>query len=186
MWKTVRSGIGIITISFFLLSCTTYALYSRNFLAGKDLFNAGRYDEAQKCFQDAQRIQKDAAVFTYLAATAYKKGHFESAADLIDQAEKSPLDRLSYLRMYGYKVLILLSTDHALGLKALDDYIKRYSFDYPLESIQDVKAMRQSGMIDKARLEALIEDQARWYEKEMELYIYDNVGFYSRDKSARF
>ena len=43
MRKTVRSGFGIIIVSLLLLSCTTYAVYSRNFLAGKDLFNAGNY-----------------------------------------------------------------------------------------------------------------------------------------------
>ncbi len=56
MRKTLRSGIGIIIISLFLLSCTTsYAIYSQNFLAGRDYFNAGKYDEAQKYFQDAAK-----------------------------------------------------------------------------------------------------------------------------------
>ncbi|MBP1749756.1 MAG: hypothetical protein H6Q52_2295 [Deltaproteobacteria bacterium] len=186
MRKTVRSGIGIIIVSLVMFSCTTYAVYSRNFLTGKNLFDAGRYDEAQKYFQDAAKARNDAAVFTYLAATEYKRGRFESALAFIGQAEKSPPDRLSYLRMYGYKALILLNTDNALGMKALDDYIKRYRSDYPLESIKNMEAMRQSGMIDRSRLEALIDDQIQWYEKEMELYIYNNVGFYSRDRSEAF
>ena len=42
--------------------------------------------------------------------------------------------------MYGYKALILLRTDSALGMKAPGDYIKRYGSDHPLESIGDVKA----------------------------------------------
>ena len=54
MRKTVRSGFGIIIVSLLLLSCTTYAVYSRNFLAGKDLFNAGNYDEARSIFRMRQ------------------------------------------------------------------------------------------------------------------------------------
>lgn len=181
MRKTVRSGFGLIAVSFLLLSCTTYAVYSQNLLAGKDLFNAGKYEEAQKSFEEAAKAQSDAAVFTYLAATAYKKGQLENARIMIEQAEKCPLDRLSYLRMYGYKALILLSIDKAAGMKALDDYIKRYEYDYPLMSINEAKAMGRSGTIDKARLEALIDEEVQWYEKEMELYIYNNVGFYARD-----
>ena len=181
MWKAVRSGFGLIAVSFLLFSCTTYAEYSRKLLAGKDLFNAGRYEEAQRSFQEAAKAYNDAAAFTYLAATAYKRGQLESARALIEQAEKSPPDRLSYLRMYGYKALILLGVDNTLGMKALDDYVRRYECDYPLVSINDVKAMRQSGAIDRGRLEALIDEQVQWYEKEMELYIYNNVGFYARE-----
>ena len=187
MWKTLHSGIGIIIIvSVFLLSCTTYAVYSKNFLAGKNDFNAGRYDEARKFFEDAAKVESDAAVLTYLAATAYKKGQFADAAALIGRAENSSPDTLTYLRMYGYKALILLQVDNALGMKALDDYIKRYGFDYPLDSIKEIRAMRQSGIIDKKRLEFLIDEQVEWYEKEMELYIYNNVGFYAREKSEVF
>lgn len=187
MWKTLHSGIGIIIIvSVFLLSCTTYAVYSKNFLAGKDYFNAGRYDEARKFFDDAAKVESDAAVLTYLAATAYKKGQFEDAAALIGRAEKSSPDRLTYLRMYGYKALIFLQVDNTLGMKALDDYIKRYGFDYPLDSLEEIKAMKQSGVIDKERLEFLIDEEVEWYEKEMELYIYNNVGFYAREKSEAF
>jgi tetratricopeptide (TPR) repeat protein len=181
MRKAVRSGFGLIAGSFLLFSCTTYAEYSRKLLAGKDLFNAGRYEEAQRPLQEAARAYKDAAALTYLAATAYKRGQFESARALIEQAEKSPPDRLSYLRMYGYKALIFLGVDDTLGMLALDDYVKRYECDYPLASINAVKAMRQSGAIDRGSLEALIDEQVQWYEKEMELYIYNNVGFYARE-----
>jgi tetratricopeptide (TPR) repeat protein len=163
-----------------------YAVCSRNLLTGKNLFGAGKYEEAQGSFQEAAKTCHDSAAFTYLAATAYKRGQFENARALIEQAEKSPPDTLSYLRMYGYKAFILLSLDSRLGMEALDDYIKRYEYDYPLTSIDEVKAMRRSGIIDRARLEALIEEQVSWYEKEMELYIYNRVGFYARDsKYAR-
>lgn len=113
-------------------------------------------------------------------------GRHERAAVLIGQAEKSPPDRLTYLRIYGYKALILLNTDSALGMKALDDYIRRYESDFPLESIKDLRTMRESGRIDKKRLEVLIDEQVQWYEKEMELYIYNNVGFYAREKGLTF
>lgn len=42
--------------------------------------------------------------------------------------------------MYGYKALILLRMDTALGMKAPCSYIKRYGSDHPLESIGDVKS----------------------------------------------
>ncbi len=181
MRKTIHAGIGVIFLSVLLCSCTAYGIYSRDLTAGKNLFETGRYDEAQKYFQDAARRNIDGAAFTYLAAVAYKQNDLDRAGDLIANAEQSPPDMLSSLRMYGYKALILLSSDSPRGMTALKEYIDRYNGLFPLESIKDIRDMWQSGNVDKNRLEAIMDEQIKWYEQDMELYIYNKVGFYARD-----
>jgi len=42
--------------------------------------------------------------------------------------------------------------------------------------------MWRSGKIDRVFLEAIMDEQIRWYEQDMELYIYNNLGYYSRDR----
>jgi len=180
MWKTVRAGIVITVLSFAFCACTTYRFYAKNLFAGKELFEKGRYAEAQKHFEDAARENIDGAALTYLAFIAYKRGDIDKAQSLISGAEKASPDMLSSLRMYGYKALILLAANGPDGMAALKDYIDRYSGLYPLESIGEVKNMWTSGKVDRVRLEVLIDEQVKWYEQDIELYIYNNVGFYSR------
>lgn len=186
MRKTLYPGIGIILALCTLFSCTTYSLYSRNLLAGKNLLDQREYARAQNFFQKAAENNVDGAAYTYLAVIAYKQKDFGKAASMIESAEKRPPDMLSGLRMYGYKALILIALNDPGAMRALDDYIARYGSMYPLESINDIKSMRQSGRIDADRLEAIIDDELAWYEKDMELYIYNHVGYYSRDKTDKF
>ena len=120
---------------------------------------------------------------TYLAVIAYKEKDLEAAGKFIAGAEAAPPDTISSLRMYGYKALILLALNKAEGMGALKEYIDRYDGLYPLESISDIKAMRESGRIDMPRLETIIDEQVKWYEQDMRLCIYDNVGFYCRQSA---
>ena len=182
MRKTIHAGIGVaLLLSVLLSSCTSYGIYARDLTAGKNLFETGRYGEAQRYFEDAALRNIDGAAFTYLAAVAYKQNDLDRAGRLIASAEESPPDMLSSLRMYGYKALILLGSGSPRGMTALKEYIDRYNGLYPLESIKDIKDMWQSGSVDRSRLEAVMDEQIKWYEQDMELYIYNKVGFYARD-----
>ncbi len=83
--------------------------------------------------------------------------------------------------MYGYKALILIGLKDPGGLAALREYTDRYDAYYPLESINDIKEMWRGASVDRPRLEAIMEEQLQLHEQDLELYIYDKVGFYSRD-----
>ena len=41
--------------------------------------------------------------------------------------------------------------------------------------------MWRTGAVDLPRLEAIIEEQLQTHEEDLDLYIYNNVGFYARD-----
>ncbi|MBP7526471.1 MAG: tetratricopeptide repeat protein [Syntrophorhabdaceae bacterium] len=182
MRKAVHTAIGLALLSLLLSSCTTYGIYAGNLRNGKTLFNEGKYTEAQRYFEEAAARSIDGAAFTYLAVIAYRQNDLHRAAGLIASAGKSPPDTITSLRMYAYKALILLGLDDPGGMKALKEYIDRYDSLYPLESIKDIKDMWRSGKIDRVFLEAIMDEQIRWYEQDMELYIYNNLGYYSRDR----
>jgi len=181
MRKAVHAGIGIVLVACLFCSCTTYSIYSRQLVAGKDLLSERRYDEAQSRLTDAARYNIDGAALTYLAVVAYRQNELGKALGYVTSAEKSPPDMLSSLRMYGYKALILIGLRDPAAIKALKEYTDRYDAYYPLESVNDVKEMWRTGAVDRPRLEVIMEEQLQLHEQDMELYIYSKVGFYSRD-----
>ena len=181
MRKTVHAGIGIILVACFVCSCTTYSIYSRNVVAGKNLVSEKKYDDAAWYLAEAARYNVDGAAFTYLAVAAYHQGELDKALGYVKSAEKSPPDILTSLRMYGYKALILIGLKDPGAMKALKEYTDRYDAFYPLESINEIKAMWRTGTVDRPRLETVIEEQLTTHEEDLDLYIYNNVGFYARD-----
>jgi len=183
MRKVIHSGIGIALalVACLLFSCTTYNIYARQLGIGKNLLSEGKYDEARQHLSEAARYNVDGAAFTYLAVTAYRQHELGKALHYVTEAEKSPPDMLTSLRMYAYKALTLIALKDPGGMKALKDYIDQYAAFYPLESINDVKDMWRTGKVDLPRLEAIIEEELRQHEEDLELYLRNNVGFYSRD-----
>jgi hypothetical protein len=179
--KTIHAGIGIVLFTCLFCSCTTYNIYSRNVVAGKNLISEKKYDDATVYLGQAARYNVDGAAFTYLAVAAYRQGKLHEALGYVTSAEKSPPDMLTSLRMYGYKALILIGLEDPGGTKALKEYTDRYEAFYPLESINDIKVMWRTGAVDLPRLAAIIEEQLTIHEQDLELYIYNNVGFYARD-----
>lgn len=181
MRKAVQAGIGIVLVICLSCSCTTYSIYSRNVAAGKNLISGKNYDDATMYLRQAARYNVDGAAFTYLAVAAYRQGKPEEALGYVTSAEKSPPDMLTSLRMYAYRAIILTSLKDPGAMTALKEYTDRYDSFYPLESINEVKAMWRTGAVDLPRLEAIVEEQLQTHEQDLELYIYNNVGFYARD-----
>ena len=73
-----------------------------------------------------------------------------------------------------------MKRDNIAGLAALKDYIDRYDNAYPLETIRALRKMVESGNVDQARMEKIIEEQIWWYESETEQYLSTGTGFYDR------
>jgi len=167
-------------ILFFMLSAcsTTYYAYSRGIFHGKESLKKGDYAEAKRDFEGAYLSEKTPDALMYLAIVDYKTNNLDSAERLIREAEIMGSGNYHYLRVLGYKALILLKKSSDQGLEALDHYIAFYALHDPLMSINDVRQMAQSGNIDMARLESLIEEQVSWFENDVELYLSTGVGYY--------
>ena len=167
-------------ILFFMVSAcsTTHSAYSKGMFDGKDALKRGDYTGAKRSFEDAYQTDKSPDALMYLAIVDYKTNNLDSAERSIRAAETMSSGNYHYLRVLGYKALILLKKSRDQGLEALDHYVAFYALHDPLMSINDVHAMARSGSIDIPRLENLIEEQVSWYERDIELYMGSGVGYY--------
>jgi tetratricopeptide (TPR) repeat protein len=181
MRKTIYIGIVAVFFCSALSSCSTAFLkYRQDIFAGKPLLNEQEYTEAQKLFQDAVSNIRDQVSLTFLAVTEYKMGNLENAEKLIQEAAQANPSTLYNIRTFGYRAIIVMKRDKTAGLTALKDYIDRYDYTYPLETVRDLRKMVASGNVDQARMEKIIDEQIWWYESEMELYLSTGNGFYDR------
>jgi hypothetical protein len=137
------------------------------------------YGAAQKKFEEAYLNRKSPDALMYLAIIDYKTNNVDNAERLIREAELMGGFHYHYLRVLGYKALILLKINRNQGLEALDRYVVFYSRLDPLMSIQDVKEMVKSGDINMGWLEKLIEEQVAWYENDIEQYWSTGTGWYA-------
>jgi len=167
-------------ILFFMLNaCSTpYHAYSQGIFQGKEALKKGDYAGAKRDFEEAYQNDKSPEALMYLAIIDYKTNNLDSAEKLIREAEMMGSGNYHYLRVLGYKALILLKKNKELGLEALDRYVSFYALSDPLMSINDVKEMVRSGNVDMPRLENLIEEQVSWFENDVELYWSTGVGYY--------
>lgn len=182
MRKTLYAWVIIIALFFTFASCSTpYANYLENMFFGKGFYKQKEYEEAKKYFEEASKNQRDPISLTYLAIVCYKMDDLNSAESYIKEAEKIDKNTFNYMRILGYKALILLKMDRKEGLPALEDYIELYGHLYPLTTIIDVKKMYKKKEIDLIRLEKLMDEQISWYEDEIEQFATTHTGFYDRN-----
>jgi tetratricopeptide (TPR) repeat protein len=176
-----RWGIILLLIALNLLctACsTTYYAYSQGMFYGTEALKRGDYTGAKRNFEEAYQKDKTPDALMYLAIIDYKTNNLDSAERLIREAETMGSGNYHYLRVLGYKALILLKRYRDQGIEALDRYVAFYALCDPLMSINDVREMVRSGNIDMPRLESLIEEQASWFENDVELYWNSGVGYY--------
>jgi hypothetical protein len=162
-------------------SCTTpYTLYRQDIFAGKQALRQGEFGEARSYFLKAATEQKRATAFAYAATASYKLGDLASAEGYISEAERAEGGTYSYIRIAGYKALILLKEGKKEeGLAALKTYIDDYRLVYPLMTIDNVENMWKKGKIDQALLEKLLDEQITNFENEIEQAATTGTGYYS-------
>lgn len=167
-------------ILFLMLSAcsTTRHAYSAGIFYGEKALKSGDYAEAKRNFEAAYQIDKTPDALMYLAIVDYKTDKLDSAERLIREAEIMDNTNYHYLRVLGYKALILLKKNSEQGLEGLDRYVAFYAFCDPLMSINDVKKMVRNRNVDMPLLEKLIEEQISWFENDIELYWSSGVGYY--------
>ena len=157
---------------------TIHHAYSTNMFYGEKALRSGYYDEAKQNFEEAYEKNKTPEALMYLAMVDYKTNNLDSAESLVREAEWMGSVNYHYLRVLGYKALILLKKNSDEGLEALDQYVGFYASCDPLMSIQEVRRMAQTSNIDMPLLEKLIEEQVSWFENDVELYWSSGVGYY--------
>jgi hypothetical protein len=103
-----------------------------------------------------------------------------AAESYIGEAENAAGRNYWYLRIMGYKALILLKENKTgEGMAALKRYIDYYRLVYPMTTIDQVEDMWKSGRIDLKRLEVLLDEQITNYEQEVAQAVTTGTGYYS-------
>ena len=100
---------------------------------GRRAMDEADYEKARNDFLEAARVEPDARSYAYAATASYKAGDVAGARHLMEEAAKRDGKSYSYLRILGYRALILLREGNGReGLDALGAYIAAYKTCIPL------------------------------------------------------
>jgi tetratricopeptide (TPR) repeat protein len=178
--------LGIMLTALLLLSCSTaYMAYTQDMFDGTQLLRQGEYAQARTYFVKAVEEQKDARSLAFVATANYRLNDLAAAERYLAEAEKLGQYGFSYLRIAGYKALVLLKESKKTeGMEALKDYIDAYKHVYPMPSIDTVEGMWKKDKVDMAALDHLIDEQVTTYEKDIDQYLTTRTGWYSRGQDG--
>ncbi|MCX5817134.1 MAG: tetratricopeptide repeat protein [Proteobacteria bacterium] len=177
-----RIAISLTVLStLILVSCSAkYAAYSNEMLTGKQFLQEKEYEKAKEYFTQASNVQQDSASLALLGVTYYKMGDLANAERTIREAERIDKNSAYYMRILGYKSLILLKQGKPEGFNALRqyvDYVKQLGL--PLET-HEIEKMIENNVVDLAILDPKIEEQATWYEDENERWKSGEPGYFQQ------
>jgi Flp pilus assembly protein TadD len=99
---------------------SSYRTYCKDIRYGKEALKSGDYSNAGKKFEEAYQNGKSRDALMYLAIIDYRTNNVDNAERLIREAELMGGFNYHYLRVLGYKALILLKKNKDQGLEALD------------------------------------------------------------------
>jgi tetratricopeptide (TPR) repeat protein len=177
MRKTVCTGILICLFPCLVGCSSSSSLYESGMFRGKGLLARGEYREARDEFVKASTGLREAAPLAFAAVASYKEHDLASAMRFLREAGALPPDD-SFLRIQGYRSLVLLAQGRKEeGLEALREYVGFYDSLDPLESIREVEAMAETGPVDLAALEGLLDRQIAAYEARVERFMTTGAGF---------
>ena len=175
----------IVFCALAFISCSTqYAAYSKEIYTGKKLLAEKEYAKAKDYFVQASQDQRNSTSLALLGTAYYKMGDIAGAENSIKEAERIDKTSDCYLRILGYKSLILLkqgNPDGFIALRQYADYVKQLNLPFDMH---DIRSMIASQSADTAELDATIEKQVIWYENEMESWNRGEPNYFS-DKYGR-
>ena len=177
----MRKIVSIVLLAFSatLLACSTpYYTYKQEMFQGRRLLTMGEYAQARNEFVKAARTMPDSYSNAFAATASYKLNDMASAERFIQEAATLNGRGYSYLRILAYRALILLKEGRKEGFDALRDYLAIYQNEYPLTSILKVEAMVRTGNVNLSLLEALLDEQLRTYEGDMDQFLSTGTGWY--------
>ena len=174
---------GLVVFSAALFSCSTaYQTYSSDVWGGKKLLGAGEYEQARGDFIKATKAQPSETEAYALAATAsYKMKDLEAASRFIQEAAGHDGRSDSYLRILGYKALILLKEGRQReGLETLHGYIAAYQKEYGPENTREVQLLLRDEHLDLSSLERLLDQEIGVYESDMTQFRRSGTGWFAQ------
>jgi tetratricopeptide (TPR) repeat protein len=184
-----RTAIGLTVLSTLILvfvSCSAkYAAYSNEMFTGKKLLQENEYEKAKERFVQVSNVQQDSASLALLGTTYYKMGDLTNAEHTIREAERIDKNSDYSLRILGYKSLILLKQNKPEGFNTLRqyvDYLKQLGLPFEMDEIE---RMIGKNTVDYAVLDSKIEEQATWYEDEMERWRNGEPGYFAAKYGRR-
>ena len=166
---------------FACASMKQYDAYRADMWSGKKLLGDGDYKSALERFQKATKAMPGEPEAHAFAATAsFKLNDAEAASGYIQEAIKLNKPNDSYIRILGYKALILLKQGRQKeGLDALGDYIQAYQKEYAPQNVREVRTMWRTKSIDLSALQQLIDDEIFVYESDMEQFRKSGTGWFA-------
>jgi tetratricopeptide (TPR) repeat protein len=172
----------IVACAVALLGCsTTYHEYRSDILKGKRMLDTGEYREAHEAFTGAAKAQPaEPASYALAAAASYKMNDLQAASESIQEAAKRGKNSDAYIRILGYKTLILLRQGREReGLDALHAYIVAYEREYAPRNVREVRAMWRVKHIDLPALESLLDGEIEVYESDMQQFRSSGTGWFA-------
>jgi tetratricopeptide (TPR) repeat protein len=182
MNRNIRGiAISIVILSALIMtSCSAkYAGYSHEIFVGKNLFQEKDYEKAKQYFIQASKDQYDSVSLALLGSAYYKTGDIGNAERTILEAEKIDKNSDYFLRILGYKSLVLLKQNKPEGFDALRQYVKYVKQQQLPMEMHEFERMIENNKVDLAVLESKIEEQASWYEDEMRRLKNNEPGYFS-------
>ena len=172
----------IVVCGVALLGCgTAYHTYRSDIWAGKSMLDEGEYSQAREDFIEAAKAEPAEPASYALAATAsYKMNDLQAASRSITEAVKRDNHSDAYIRILGYKALILLRQGREKeGLDALHAYIVAYEREYGPQNVRKVRAVWRSAHIDLPALESVLDGQIAVYESDMQQFRSSGTGWFA-------
>jgi tetratricopeptide (TPR) repeat protein len=167
--------VGMVLFLSLALSCATgpagssYSNYREGMFQGYGFLQNGQYPAAIQQFLRATRGDPTSAWPMALAGQAsYQMGNYAQASQYLTQAASLvKADDYAYLVIKGYQSLIAFRDNkQEEGMAALAEYVRVYRFSYPDKTYYEVKRMYDSGKVEVAALEDLINADMSRYESE--------------------
>jgi tetratricopeptide (TPR) repeat protein len=154
-------------------------MYKQEMFQGRRLLDREQYAQARDEFVKAARMMPDSYSNAFAATASYKLNDTAGAERFIQEAAKLDGKGYSYLRILAYRALILLKEGRQKeGLDTLRDYLATYQNENPLTSILRVEAMVRTGNVNPPLLEALLDEQLRTYESDIDQFLSNGTGWY--------
>jgi hypothetical protein len=113
-------------------------------------------------------------------------GDLASAERYAMEAERLDAGHFSYVRVLGYKGLILLREGKEnQGLEALTQYVQVLRSISSPTGARQIEVMIKRQPIDLPGLEKLIDEQVSQYESDIQQYLGTGTGFYDKPGTFR-
>jgi tetratricopeptide (TPR) repeat protein len=175
---------GLLVLVAALLGCASvkqYDTYRKDMWNGKKLLGEGEYKPALEDFLSAAKaMPNEPESYAFAATASFKMNDVDAASGYIREAVKLNKPNDAYIRILGYKALILLKqAKQKDGMEALSDYIQAYQKEYAPQNVREVRTMWRTKNVDLSALQQLLDEEIWVYESDMEQFRKSGTGWFA-------